>query len=264
MPARPWRRGGTLVHREARDPAREEAEEQRVGVEAGDRECDRDGGRDDHRGHVVRAQAAEVELALEQRARDDRQAGDEEHRRDEREQLGHARAEDGGGQDRRHGDGEQREHAARDDAQRGDGLDVPARDRLALDERRAVAGPREAVGDLVDDHHDRDRAELRRRDQVGEDDHRRERQDLRPDPHERGPAHALDRRLADRRVDRRAVSVGGARVAHDTSAGPLASTWFSASTTSSWSASIIAGLSGRLRVRSEMSLATGSMPGSIP
>ena len=118
-------------------------------------------------------------------------------------------------------DRQQREHAARDDAQRRDGLDVAARDRLALDERRAVAGAREAVGDLVDDHHDRDRAELRRRDQVRQDDHRRER---RGSPPRGGRATSSGRPGRSPRRDRRRSARRARRwccvPAHDTSAGP--------------------------------------------
>ena len=265
VPARPRRRRRALVHREARDAAGEQAEQQRLGVEPGDREAPRTRrsrrswsscrSRSGARTSSSRSSSARGTMVSPEMRNIGATSGSS---------SGTRAPNSDAGQGERDEDGEEAQRGARDDAHGGDGLDVAARDVLALDERRAVAGPRQAVRDLVDDHHDGDRAELRRRDEVGQDDHRREREDLRPEADERRPADALDRRLGEAGVDRLPVPVVVCGPLTIRAPGPPARTRLSASTTSSWSASVSVGLSGRLSVRSEMSVATGRSSGAMP
>ena len=129
--------------------------------------------------------------------RDDPDRGDRERRRQELEQLRRLLAEERRGHKGGEQQGRERQRDSGHQGQHRGGLDVRAIERPPLDEHAAgtLVGQRERQ--LAHDDRDGHTPELVGRDQVGEQNSDRDRQDLRRNARERRPAKALERRLLE-------------------------------------------------------------------
>ena len=215
LQAQPRQRGGRAGPRQhrGRQPGRDAAEHERLALQAGYREDDRDTDAHDRRAEVDHAQPLEGQAPAQQRHGHGAGRRDEEERRGEADELGGARAEDRRDDQTGRHEREHHEHEPGDEGEREAGLEVLAVDRLALDEGRADALGRDDDGQLLGDDRDGEVAELGRRDQPREQDHRGHQHDLGGAAHHRRPAHAVHRRLAE------VGSLGRLdRLAHDSTA----------------------------------------------
>jgi hypothetical protein len=207
-PVPPRQGRGAEDHQQRRPDHLPDHEPEHVGLGLESEHSERHGGHrgDEHRGDLDQADSPEVEAALEHRQRHDPDRRDHERRREQLEEVrgllseersGHHRRKDERRESQRHTD-DQRQHRRR--------LNVSAIQHLALDEHAAGTLVGERERELADHDRDRDATKLVRRDQVGEEDARRERQALRRDPAERRPPQAAERRLLELAAGDRVVS----------------------------------------------------------
>jgi hypothetical protein len=198
----------------------EGAEHDRLGVEPGQRHRHRRDRTQRQRGHFDQADAAEVEVAPEQPARDRAETGEQEDRRDQPQQLGRGLAEELAADRPGEDEGGEAEPAAGDEAGEHRRLDVGVVDLLALDQGAAQALEGEDHRQRHEDQRHHRLAELGRRDEARQDHRRDQRGQLGGDPGDHRPAHAGDRGLLE--VVRRKFGPLGIGLVHWCS-GPLGS-----------------------------------------